>query len=106
MQKIVKIVTFVPVSHADAVCKAMGDAGAGKIGNYTYCSYSVKGWGRFKPETGSNPTIGNIGEIETVEEERIETICEEELVDEIAKAIRAVHPYEEVPIDVYPIYLV
>jgi len=46
----VKIVVFVPETHTDTVREAMGKTGAGKIGNYTYCSFSSKGIGRFKPE--------------------------------------------------------
>ncbi len=46
----VKIVIFVPESHADIVREAMGKAGAGKIGNYSFCSFSSKGVGRFRPE--------------------------------------------------------
>jgi hypothetical protein len=104
-EKTVKIVTFVPEAHADAVRQAMGDAGAGRIGDYTYCTWSAKGRGRFRPEPGANPSTGTVGQLEAVEEERIETVCEERLVPQVAAAIRAAHPYEEVPIDVYPVYL-
>ncbi|MFA7201847.1 MAG: hypothetical protein WC099_02550 [Candidatus Paceibacterota bacterium] len=100
---IIKIVTFVPVSHADIVRNAMGEAGAGKIGNYTRCSFSSRGFGRFKPEDGAHPTIGEVGKLEIVEEERIEMICEREYLDKVIKAMKYVHPYEEVAFDVYPI---
>ncbi|MFH0852671.1 MAG: YqfO family protein [bacterium] len=98
-----KIVVFVPESHTDVVRKAMGDAGAGKIGNYTYCSFSSKGIGRFKPEEGANPTIGKVGNLESVEEERIEVVADKQVVDSVLSAIKRVHPYEEVVIDVYPL---
>ena len=68
MNKIFKIVVFVPESHTDIVREAMGKAGAGKIGNYTFCSFSSKGIGRFKPEEGAHPAIGEIGKLEAVEE--------------------------------------
>ena len=97
----IKIVVFTPSSHADAVREAIGKAGAGRIGNYTFCSFSLKGTGRFKPEEGSNPTIGKIGNLESVEEERIETVCSRDLIKEVVSAIKKAHPYEEVPIDVY-----
>src|SRR3989344_4652570 len=74
----VKIVVFVPASHTDIVREAMGKAGAGKIGNYTNCSFSSKGIGRFKPEAGANPTIGEVGKLESVEEERIEMMCQKD----------------------------
>ena len=100
---IVKIVIFVPGSHADVVRETMGKAGAGKIGNYTHCSFSSKGIGQFKPEEGARPHIGEVGKFESVEEERIEAICERSLVAEVIKAIKEVHPYEEVAVDIYPL---
>lgn len=101
MSNLVKIVVFVPKSHTDIVRKTMGDAGAGKIGNYDYCSYSVDGVGRFKPLEGANPTIGEVGKLEEVIEERIECICERSKAKEVIKAMKAVHPYEEVVFDLY-----
>jgi len=99
----VKIVVFVPVSNADAVREAMGEAGAGKIGNYTFCSFSSKGIGRFKPEAGANPVIGEIDKLASVEEERIEAVCAREVLTNVIAAIRRVHPYEEIAFDVYPL---
>lgn len=101
--KNVKIVVFVPESHADIVREAMGKTGSGKIGNYTYCSFSSKGIGRFKPEEGARPNIGEVGKFESVSEERIEAVCEREKVADIIKAIKKVHPYEEVALDIYPL---
>jgi hypothetical protein len=99
----VKIVCFVPESSADAVRKAMGDAGAGRIGHYAYCSFSIDGTGRFKPTAGANPTLGTIGSVEQVSEERIECVCERSLAKNVLQAIRMVHPYEEVGFDIYPL---
>lgn len=99
----VKIVVFVPESHADAVRDAMGKASAGKIGNYTYCSFSSKGIGRFKPEEGAHPNIGEVGKLESVEEERIEAVCERKNLADVIKAIKRAHPYEEVALDIYPL---
>lgn len=101
--KIVKIVVFVPEMHADSVREAMGKAGAGKIGNYTFCSFSTKGVGRFKPEYGARPTVGKIGIIESVAEEKIETICERKKLQAVIKAVKEAHPYEEISFDIYPI---
>lgn len=97
----VKIVVFVPKSHTDIVRQAMGDAGAGKIGNYSHCSYSVDGKGRYKPLEGANPTIGKVGKFEEVEEERIECVCDRANAKEVLAAMRKVHPYEEVAFDIY-----
>lgn len=99
----VKIVVFVPETHADVVRKAMGDAGAGIIGNYSHCTFSSKGIGRFKPESGANPHIGEVGKYEEVIEERIETVCSREKLQSVIAAIKNVHPYDEVAFDVYPL---
>lgn len=99
----VKIVVYVPVTHADIVRKAIGEAGAGVIGNYSHCSFSSKGIGRFKPLEGANPNIGEVGKFEEVEEERIETVCLREKVKEVIKAMKKVHPYEEMAFDIYPL---
>ena len=99
--KIVKIVVYVPEIYADKVREAMGKAGVGKIGNYSFCSFSVKGIGRFKPEKGAHPTIGRVGKIELVREERIETICERKRLKAVVSAIKKTHPYEEPAFDVY-----
>jgi hypothetical protein len=99
----VKIVVTVPEDSADALRAAVGTAGAGVIGNYIHCSFSSKGLGRFLPMGGAQPAIGEVGKEEVVAEERIEWTCAAETVDAIVAAIRTVHPYEEVVIDVYPL---
>ncbi|BAM88088.1 hypothetical protein S58_20810 [Bradyrhizobium oligotrophicum S58] len=101
-----KIVVYVPEAAGEAVRSAIGEAGAGRIGNYDNCSFTVKGIGRFRPLAGANPTIGTVGKLEAVEEDRIETVCAEDKLKAVIKAIRAVHPYEEPAIDVYPIEVV
>lgn len=101
--KNVKIVVTVPESHADLVREAIGRAGAGHIGNYSYCSFSSKGVGRFKPEQGATPAIGEVGRLEAVDEERIEVICRRSVLKDVLAAIKKVHPYEEVALDVYPL---
>ena len=98
-----KIVVFVPESHADAVREAMAAAGAGKIGNYTHCSFSSKGIGRFRPGQGAHPAIGEIGKSENVAEERIEMLAPADVVGNVLAAIRRAHPYEEPATDVYPL---
>lgn len=97
----IKLVVTVPLSHADIVRDAMGLAGAGKLGNYSFCSISSKVTGRFKPEEGATPHIGEIAQLEAVEEERIEVILPREILKKVVEAIKEVHPYEEVSIDVY-----
>ena len=100
----VTIIIAVPESHADNIREAMGQAGAGTIGNYSYCSYSQKGIGRFMPNTKANPHLGQENILETVIEERIETVCRYNILEPVLKAIKQAHPYEELVIDIYPIY--
>lgn len=99
----VKFVVFVPETHADAVRKALAEAGAGSMGEYSDCSFSVKGIGRFRPLEGAKPAIGKAETLEEVAEERIETICRIEDISAVFAAVRAVHPYEQIAYDVYPL---
>jgi hypothetical protein len=101
--KTCKIVVFVPEADGEAVRMAMGEAGAGRIGNYDYCSFTSRGMGRFRPLDGARPAIGEVGQLEEVVEERIETVCSGERLKAVLVAIRRVHPYEEPAIDVYPL---
>lgn len=96
-----KIVVTVPLTHADIVRQAIGEAGGGKVGKYSFCSFSVRGVGRFKPEEGAQPHVGTVGVPEEVEEERIEVTCADAALEGVITAIKKVHPYEEVALDVY-----
>ena len=98
-----KIVTYVPLTHADKVREAIGKAGGGKLGNYSFASFSSKGTGRFLPNAGAKPAIGKIGKLEEVEEERIEFVCDTKLKSTVIRAIKKAHPYEEPVIDIWPI---
>lgn len=99
----VKIVTFVPKESADTVRQALGDVGAGIIGEYSYCSFSVVGKGRFNPSKDANPTVGSSQTLNVVEEERIEVVCSREKAKNAIAAMKAAHPYEEVAFDLYPL---
>lgn len=103
--EVVKLVVFVPETHADVVREALGKAGAGLVGDYKHCSFSVKGIGRFVPLETAHPAIGQRGKMEKVVEERIETVCYKKDLGKIIEAIKRVHPYEEVALDVYPLVL-
>lgn len=100
---LIKLVFFVPTTHADVVRKAMGDAGAGLLGKYSHCTFSSKGFGRYKPLDGAHPAIGEVGKFEIVEEERIETMCPNDKVNAVVAAVRKVHPYEEFTFDIIPL---
>ncbi|NCO11811.1 hypothetical protein CO038_02495 [Candidatus Pacearchaeota archaeon CG_4_9_14_0_2_um_filter_39_13] len=101
--KNVKIAVFTPTTHADKVREAIAKAGGGNIGNYTDCTFSSEGIGRFRPNEKANPHIGKANKLEEVEEERIEFICPKKDAKQIIKAIKHVHPYEEVALDIYPL---
>ncbi len=102
-KRVVKIVVTVPESHADAVRDAMGDAGAGVIGNYEHCSVSLPVEGRFRPNADANPFIGQSGVHEVVNEIQIETQCDSSIARNVLDQMCAAHPYEEVAYDIYPL---
>ena len=95
-----KVVVFVPVEAIDKVRNSMAEAGAGFIGNYSDCTFSVKGVGTFRPLDESNPYIGTKGEVESVDEYRLESIIGERNSRILKRMIEA-HPYEEPAYDVY-----
>lgn len=95
-----KVAVYVPVTHSEQLRQAMGDAGAGHIGAYSHCSFSVAGEGRFLPLEGTNPFIGQVGAIETVPEERVETVVPKKLLGQVLATMKEVHPYEEIAYDI------
>ena len=100
MGKTYKIIIYVPTEDAGKVREAMGDAGAGRLGNYSHASFTSKGVGRFIPLKGANPAKGKVGELEEVEEERIEAVVSSEVLQDVLEKIRQNHPYEEPAIEV------
>ncbi|MFL6131341.1 MAG: Nif3-like dinuclear metal center hexameric protein [Nocardioidaceae bacterium] len=95
-----KLVTFVPQEHADAVRTAITSVGAGAIGDYDSCTFTSVGEGRFRPLAGADPVIGRVGELEVVQEARVEAVFPRRLRREVIEAMIAAHPYEEVAYDV------
>lgn len=98
-----KLVTFCPTANIEEVKAAIFKAGAGKIGKYGECSFSVQGIGTFKASTESNPYVGEIGTQHQENELRIETIYPKALEPNILQALLHAHPYEEVAYDIYPL---
>lgn len=96
-----KLVTFVPLSHAETVRNALFDAGAGHIGAYDRCSYHTEGTGTFRASEGSHPFTGEVGEFHLEPEIRLETIFPAPLQSRVVKALLNAHPYEEVAYDIY-----
>lgn len=99
--QLIKIIVSVPKEHADALRLAIAEAGAGELGNYTHCSFSMSGTGRFLPNNESTPAYGDVGEVASVEEEQIHTFCAPEKLDDVVKAIKQAHPYEEVVLETF-----
>ena len=96
-----KLAFFVPDSHVETVKTALFKAGAGKVGNYDHCSWQTKGQGQFRPIEGSQPFIGQFGDIERLPEWKVEMVCENDLIHNVILALKKAHPYEEVAYEVW-----
>ncbi|MHA3021000.1 Nif3-like dinuclear metal center hexameric protein [Mycobacterium sp. BMJ-28] len=96
-----KWVVFVPVDDAPRLRGALFAAGAGQIGDYSCCSWSVRGTGQFLPHDGADPAIGTVGTVEQVAEDRVEVIAPSAARAAVLAALRAAHPYEEPAFDVF-----
>ena len=90
-----KMCFYVPASHLESVKAAIFATGAGQIGNYDSCCWQTAGKGQFRPLEGSDPYLGQQGEVEFVEEFKVELVCSEATVASAVDALRAAHPYEE-----------
>lgn len=101
--KKVKIFVTIPIENVEEVRSAICSAGAGVIGNYTFCSTSTKSIGTFIPNESANPHIGEKNKLEYVEEEKLEVICDVSNVKKVIAELRRVHPYEEPAIDIVPL---
>jgi hypothetical protein len=98
-----KLVVFVPREALDTVRDALFEAGAGRIGDYTRCSWYTQGTGTFLGGEGTHPAVGETGREERVAELRLETVYPAERHDDVIAALRRAHPYETPAYDVYPL---
>lgn len=96
-----KIVTFVPEKDAEKLLDALAAAGAGDLGDYSRCAWTASGVGTFLPGPAARPAIGSVGEIEVVDEMRIEMVLPRSRRLDVVTALRAAHPYEEPAFDVF-----
>lgn len=101
--KKVKIAVTVPKKYTEIIRKAMWEAGAGEIGNYTNCSISSKCIGTFKANKNAKPFIGKKNQFKYVKEEIVDVICPIENVKMVIEKVRKNHPYEEPVIEIIPL---
>jgi len=99
----VKIFVTVPIENTEDIRNAVCKAGAGIIGEYTYCTTCVKSIGTFLPNDKANPYIGERNKLEFVEEDKLEFICDIKKAKHVISELRKVHPYEEPAIDIVPL---
>jgi len=99
-QALDKLTFYVPVDAASIVRAAVAEAGAGRIGNYDFASFSSQGKGRFRPLAGAVPMIGTVGEIAEIEEVRVEVVLPRSHRRAVVAAMKRAHPYEEPAYDV------
>jgi dinuclear metal center YbgI/SA1388 family protein len=100
---LLKLATFVPVARAEQLRRALFNAGAGQVGNYDSCSYSIAGEGTFRAGENADPFCGEIGELHTESEIRIETVLPAYRKNAVLRALLLAHPYEEPAFDLYPL---
>ena len=89
-----QLIFYVPLLHLESVKAALFKAGAGKIGDYDCCAWQTSGTGQFRPLNGSNPFTGSINQIESLEEYKVEMVCEVKNIKQALQALIAAHPYQ------------
>lgn len=99
----VKIIVTVPIDNTQEVRDVVCKAGAGIIGEYSYCTTRVKSLGTFIPKENAKPNIGKNNKLEFVEEDKLEVICDIKNAKHVITELRKVHPYEEPAIDIVPL---
>ncbi|WP_312390574.1 YqfO family protein [Pseudomonas sp.] len=98
-----KLAFFVPASHVEVVKAAVFAAGGGRIGGYEHCAWQILGQGQFRPMAGSQPFLGQAGEVEQVEEWKVELVVADELIQQVVTALKHSHPYETPAYEVWPL---
>ena len=98
-----KLCFHVPETHLGLVKNAVFNAGAGIMGDYSHCAWQALGQGQFMPLSGSNAFIGEVNQLESVPEFKVETVCRKEHIAEVIKALKQAHPYETPSYQVWPL---
>lgn len=89
-----KLAFFVPASHLEVVKAAVFAAGGGRIGDYDHCAWQTLGQGQFRPLDGSQPFLGQTGQVEVVEEWKVELVVADDLIVQVVAALKQSHPYQ------------
>lgn len=98
-----RIEFYVPESHLEIVKQAIFLTGAGQFGDYKNCCWQTKGQGQFLPGDQSHPVIGKPGQVEYVEEYKVEVVCDESLIKNVVAELKRTHPYEEPAFGVFEV---
>ena len=96
-----KLAFFIPVDAAEAVKEAVFESGAGRIGDYEACCFQTRGTGQFRPMGGADPHIGRVGQLERVDELKVELVCRDARIHAAVAALKLAHPYEEPAYEVW-----
>lgn len=94
-EPVYRIEFYVPETHLEQVKAAVFNAGAGRLGEYTECAWQTSGTGQFRPGEASSPYLGAKGAVETVNEYKVELVCEKRHLTASIAAMKQAHPYEE-----------
>ena len=98
-----KLSFYVPESHLEPVKNALFAKGAGHYSAYDQCCWQVPGEGQFRPLAGSRPYLGKVGQLEKVNEYKVEMICIDAVIKEVVQTLLNIHPYEEPAYEIYRI---
>ncbi|MGH2293498.1 MULTISPECIES: NGG1p interacting factor NIF3 [Pseudomonas] len=98
-----KLAFFVPASHVEVVKAAVFAAGGGRIGDYDHCAWQTLGQGQFRPLDGSQPFLGQAGQVEVVEEWKVELVVADDLITQVVAALKQSHPYQTAAYEVWPL---
>lgn len=96
-----KLAFFVPDSHVEVVKAAVFAAGGGRIGDYDHCAWQTLGQGQFRPLDGSQPYLGQAGQVEVVEEWKVELVVADGLIMQVVAALKRSHPYQTPAFEVW-----
>ena len=102
-EELCKLSVYVPVEKEHEFLNALFETQAGKIGNYTCCSFRNYGTGTFKPEKSANPYSGEINTISQVQEVRIEVQVFKKELGMVIAHLKKYHPYETMAYDIFPL---